>query len=106
MPVQAWPVRLLRGNILLFSQSAGGPERYRMSDEKRRVLQGYQFSLQPRGNFFIEIMRPQDENYEPTARFLLTVLYEAYDVRLGNPLRIDVHPELDASQPCKLLPVS
>lgn len=86
----------------------GGPEKYRISNEKRLVLEGYRFTFKPRGNFLINVERPDDDDYEPFARFLLTVLYEAYDVRFANLLRIDIPLTLDTTQAsqCKALPVS
>ena len=84
-----------------FRNVPGEPERYRMSAEKRKVLEEHSFTFQPKGNFFLSVMRPLDSDYEPMARFLLTILYDAYDVRLSNRLRIDVPPELDTTSACR-----
>jgi hypothetical protein len=59
----------------------GGPALYRISDEKRKQLESINFTFRPQGNFYIKIPRPEDENYEPLARFMLKTLYDVYGVR-------------------------
>ena len=66
----------------------GGPALYRISDEKRKQLESVNFTFRPRGNFYVEIPRPEDENYEPLARFMLKTLYDVYGVRFLDPVKM------------------
>ena len=64
------------------------PKLYKLPQEKRKILERDGFTFRPRGNFYIEIQRPIDDDYEPIARFLLTILYEVYDMRFIDDLVI------------------
>jgi hypothetical protein len=79
---------LCEASSYYYRNNRKGPKLYRLSDAKRALLESYNFTFRPRGNFYIQIERPADHDYEPLARFMLTVLYEAYDVRFFDVLRV------------------
>lgn len=75
-----------------------GPKLYRLSDEKRSLLEAQNFIFRPRGNFYIEVERPKDDDYEPLARFMLTILYEVYDVRFFDVMKVQRPKTIYAAQ--------
>ena len=87
---------LCEASSYFYRNRRDGPKLYRLAEDKRKLLERDGFTFRPRGNFYLEIERPKDQDYEPIARFLLTILYEVYDVRFLNRLRIQRPRTLDA----------
>lgn len=74
------------------------PRLFQLSDAKRIILENYGFTFRPRGNFYIEIEQPKDHDYIPLARFMLTILYEVYDARFIDVLRVQRPKTIYAGQ--------